>query len=83
MWELFIALKRIQKDDQCYGGGGNVEIFSKMGLRRYCCKQMFVGHQELIDGMLLYETPNPQAIADDDIPKDIEMVCINLEEIVL
>ena len=28
--------------------------FASVGLRRYCCKRMFLGHVELIDKLLLY-----------------------------
>ena len=30
------------------------DAFAKLGLRRYCCKRMFLGHVEIIDKLLLY-----------------------------
>lgn len=30
------------------------DAFEEIGLRRYCCKRMFLGHVEIIDKLLLY-----------------------------
>ena len=30
------------------------DAFATIGLRRYCCKRMFLGHVEIIDKLLLY-----------------------------
>lgn len=30
------------------------DTFEVLGLRRYCCKRMFLGHVEIIDKLLLY-----------------------------
>lgn len=35
--------------------GKSVNItLAEVGLRRYCCKRMFLGHVEIIDKVLLY-----------------------------
>jgi DNA-directed RNA polymerase subunit N len=50
----YILLKRKQKD---HGGEdylSNQEIFKKLGLRRYCCRNIFISHKEIIDSQLLY-----------------------------
>lgn len=39
-----------------------VEALESVGLRRYCCKRMFLGHVELIDKLLLYQKN------DDTVP---------------
>lgn len=35
-------------------GMSTSEAFTEIGLRRYCCKRMFLGHVEIIDKLLLY-----------------------------
>ena len=37
------------------GSGKSVDIaLADIGLRRYCCKRMFISHVEIIDKLLLY-----------------------------
>ena len=31
-----------------------IDAFEEIGIRRYCCKRMFLGHVDLIDKLLLY-----------------------------
>uniref|UniRef100_A0A6C0JT48 DNA-directed RNA polymerase n=1 Tax=viral metagenome TaxID=1070528 RepID=A0A6C0JT48_9ZZZZ len=35
-------------------GMSTSDAFAEIGLRRYCCKRMFLGHVEIIDKLLLY-----------------------------
>jgi DNA-directed RNA polymerase I, II, and III subunit RPABC5 len=35
-------------------GMSTSDAFVEIGLRRYCCKRMFLGHVEIIDKLLLY-----------------------------
>ena len=35
-------------------GMSTSDVFAEIGLRRYCCKRMFLGHVEIIDKLLLY-----------------------------
>lgn len=40
---------------ECLDSGTSAsDAFAKIGLRRYCCKRMFLSHVELIDKLLLY-----------------------------
>ena len=32
----------------------NDKIFEELGLKRYCCKRMLLGHVDLVDKMLEY-----------------------------
>ena len=38
------------------------DAFAELGLRRYCCKRMLLGHIDLIDKLLLYSK-----IKDNDL----------------
>ena len=35
-------------------GKSNIDAFKELGLQRYCCKRMFLGHVEIIDKLILY-----------------------------
>lgn len=39
-------------------GKSKSDAFAEIGLRRYCCKRMFLGHVEIIDKLLLYSENN-------------------------
>lgn len=40
---------------ECLESGKSVvDAFAECGLRRYCCKRMFLAHVEIIDKLLLY-----------------------------
>lgn len=45
-WELFKS--KIEE------GVSHEESFKLVGLKRYCCKRMFLGHIDLIDKLLIY-----------------------------
>ena len=30
------------------------DAFANIGIKRYCCKRMFLGHVEIVDKLLLY-----------------------------
>jgi DNA-directed RNA polymerase I, II, and III subunit RPABC5 len=45
-WELFKS--KIEE------GVSQEESFKLVGLKRYCCKRMFLGHIDLIDKLLIY-----------------------------
>lgn len=34
------------------------DTLNNLGIKRYCCRRMFIGHVELIDKLLLYEKNN-------------------------
>jgi DNA-directed RNA polymerase subunit N (RpoN/RPB10) len=42
---------------QLEAGKDRNSTFIELGLSRYCCKRMFLGHVELIDKLILY-SPN-------------------------
>jgi DNA-directed RNA polymerase subunit N (RpoN/RPB10) len=35
-------------------GRNTSDVFRELGIRRYCCKRMFLGHVEIIDKLILY-----------------------------
>lgn len=39
-------------------GKSKIDAFAEIGLRRYCCKRMFLGHVDIIDKLLLYSENN-------------------------
>ena len=44
-----------QKYENALAEGSNPkEILDKLGIQRYCCRRMFLGHVNLIDQLLLY-----------------------------
>ena len=49
-WEKY---KSLLKD-----GKTSIDAFAEIGIRRYCCKRMFLGHVDLIDKLLLYSENN-------------------------
>ena len=40
--------------DTLKSGSDSLDAFVVIGVRRYCCKRMFLGHVEIIDKLLLY-----------------------------
>ena len=40
--------------DTLKSGSDSRDAFVVIGVRRYCCKRMFLGHVEIIDKLLLY-----------------------------
>lgn len=45
------------------------DALASIGLRRYCCKRMFLGHVELIDKLLLYSKNNYNDSNENSITK--------------
>jgi DNA-directed RNA polymerase I, II, and III subunit RPABC5 len=45
-WETYKSLLE--------SGKTTIEAFTALGVRRYCCKRMFLGHVDIIDKLLLY-----------------------------
>ena len=47
-------------------GQNKTDAFAKLGMKRYCCKRMFLGHVDLIDKVNLYsENDNKQSDKTD------------------
>lgn len=46
-WEEFA--KKVKR------GESPGEVLDRLGIRRYCCRRMFLSHVELIDEILKYE----------------------------
>ncbi|HDD63717.1 MAG: DNA-directed RNA polymerase subunit N [Thermoprotei archaeon] len=47
LWEEYI--RRVKK------GENAGKVLDDLGVKRYCCRRMFLSHVELIDGILEYE----------------------------
>lgn len=47
MWDTYCKLTKNNVDAD--------EIFKKIGLRRYCCKRMYITHIDLIDEVIMYD----------------------------
>ena len=45
-WEEYQSLLK--------SGQTSTFAFEKLGIRRYCCKRMFLGHVDIIDKLLLH-----------------------------
>jgi DNA-directed RNA polymerase subunit N len=45
-WEVFI--ERVSK------GENPGEVLDSLGIKRYCCRRMFISHVNLIDEMVMY-----------------------------
>lgn len=43
-------------------GKSENQIFIELGLTKYCCKRMFLGHVDIIDDILLYDEINDSNI---------------------
>ena len=39
-------------------GKSSIDAFAAIGIKRYCCKRMFLGHVEIMDKLLLYSQTN-------------------------
>lgn len=35
------------------------QAFSILGLKRYCCKRIILGHIDIVDTLMAYDKPNP------------------------
>jgi DNA-directed RNA polymerase I, II, and III subunit RPABC5 len=50
-YKTYMALKRSDMEES--------EILDTLGLPRYCCRRMMLGHVDLIDKLLKYNAYNP------------------------
>lgn len=46
MWEIYCSLLELSINLS--------DIFKNMGIKRYCCKRMFLGHVEINEKLLAY-----------------------------
>ncbi|RLE82251.1 MAG: DNA-directed RNA polymerase subunit N [Thermoprotei archaeon] len=53
-WEEYI--KRVSKGEE------PGKVLDSLGIKRYCCRRMFLSHVELIDEILKYEKPQEERI---------------------
>ena len=50
-------------------GKSESEAMDDVGLKRYCCRRMYVGHLDLIEEVcLLYTSPSPRDLAQSRMP---------------
>lgn len=50
-----IANKWIMYNNHLDSGMNANNAFAEVGIYRYCCKRMFLGHVDIIDKLLLYQ----------------------------
>lgn len=53
-----IADKQIIYENMLKDGVNPEQIFKKIGITRYCCRRMFLGHVNLYDKLQHYEKTN-------------------------
>jgi len=44
-------------NDLCKEGKTQEQAFQLLGLRRYCCKRVLLGHIDIIDTLMAYQQP--------------------------
>ena len=64
-----IADKWVKYESLLQNGMKKDKALDCVGLSRYCCRRMFLGHVELIDQLLLF-----QEHKDNDFPKKSEKI---------
>ncbi len=89
--ETYIALRREMDEKETVEGiiieNKNQILFQRIGLRRYCCREILQTHKELIDIMLLYDQYENQNINDkhyhhqDSEYHNEEEICLDLEQL--
>jgi DNA-directed RNA polymerase I, II, and III subunit RPABC5 len=64
MWEKY--------KDTLESGKEPSDAFKKLGVRRYCCKRMFLGHVDITEKLLLYCNKEPKKKESEEKKYDQE-----------